>query len=597
MPVSFSQNDLRVCPVCGGDISSELWMIIHRFERPKLWDRCCRGTIHQASCANGHQGVIRTPLLLYDPSAAMLIYSPAPGVNTYIQDQEYYSLLTRFDDRISPEEKERVQLPAQVVPRAQLSAALMTPQINASAIMPGTDRDESLMALYTSLQYCTPAQLQSRLQDVRLKPAETAGIRFELALQLGNLGDPDSLERAIDCLRKCLLFYDQAQYTYRWALIQSELASLYYRRRKGDQKENLLETVRCSELSLQVFNPNDFPEDYAIVHSNLANACLDATWNYPASIEKGVYSYEQALMIYTWSSYSKDRILVLGNYATAQIALGGTENLRGAVHSLEDVLAAGSLEKDIHGWAIAQINLGVACLRLSTSSRSEELTRAITYLRNACNTLNDRHQDRSYWVSANYNLGLALAARENMYSGLEAISLLETSRTFFLAGQADQKASDCTRTMAECVSRMLRSEQSTDKERFLLCQRAIDLFKSEEDSEQVGGLLLEMINITLKDTESSKDASIEAALKMARQGLRIFRRKDQLEYRGYGLMHLGIIYTQKTGLDQRGNTALSIKCFQTALTYLQKLEPSPQRYEAMSDLYGLILIAEKKLSS
>src|SRR5215472_13155667 len=74
MRASQSQIDRRACPVCRADVVSELWLILHRHEHPKLWQRAA--SLRILTCPNGHRGPVHGPLLLFDPASPIVLYSP-----------------------------------------------------------------------------------------------------------------------------------------------------------------------------------------------------------------------------------------------------------------------------------------------------------------------------------------------------------------------------------------------------------------------------------------------------------------------------------------------------------------------------------------
>lgn len=591
--VSYSQKDQRPCPVCGATISSEIWMVVHRLERPKLWARCKDNDLHSATCINGHQGIIRAPLLLLDPALPFLIYSPAPGANE--AQQAFQTLVSHLNATITPEEKARLDHRVEVVPRDLLQDVLHSPALNAGNFMAQRGTREPLTDLYLAIQHATTEQLELLARSSALEPPVRAAVQFELALTYGRKMRrfPEYSEKTLQFLTDCLEFYNQGQFPHRWATIQSELAIAYFSRLPGNKKENLHEAIHCSLRALDVFTPECFPEDFAVVQSNLANIYMDMVWDYPGAIQKATYCYEEALKIYNRDSYPEDWARVLSNYATAYMTLGDPANLHKAVEALENVLLIRKREDAEEDWALTQMNLGVAHMYLSESPSDAPILKAVSALRSAYEVLGDKERYPLRWVTSSYNLGLALSRTDNPRSLLEAINLLEYCFHDFIHNRDRQNLEHCKDELATCFTHLLKLEASPAA-KLELSQRAMSLFEKEYDAEPVGVLLYEIIRSIMANTEQPREKVIDIALKAAQQLLCIYRKQSQLEYRAYGLMHLGKIYLQRPGLNQKGNQTLSLKCFEAAMKIMRELKPSPHRYEVMNEIITLSTLAEQK---
>lgn len=87
MPLSASQTVALTCPQCQAAFNVEVWLIIDAGERPDLAARCRDGSIHVATCPNGHSGMLGAPLLYHDRANQQLFFSYPPGM-TEAQIQE-----------------------------------------------------------------------------------------------------------------------------------------------------------------------------------------------------------------------------------------------------------------------------------------------------------------------------------------------------------------------------------------------------------------------------------------------------------------------------------------------------------------------------
>src|SRR6266699_4928001 len=57
--------------------------------------------------------------------------------------------------------------------------------------------------------------------------------------------------------------------TFEWAILQSNLGSVYSDRIEGNRRENREKAVACLKAALQIFTRDDFPVDYARTQHNL----------------------------------------------------------------------------------------------------------------------------------------------------------------------------------------------------------------------------------------------------------------------------------------------------------------------------------------
>lgn len=594
MLLSYFQKDQRSCPVCGAQVNSELWLIIHRLERPKIWAKCQQSRIHFFTCENGHDGVIRAPLLLYDPALPYLIYSPAPLVSDELARQDFEALVTGVEAWIPKDQREKTGGKVEVIPRDVLSVVLNEAETNVQNFAPGASIDEHLFDAYDMFRYSAPVQLPLLISKYVAQPAIAEAIRFELAMYYRQgAGSPTKMESAIQEYERCLRFYSRETFPHRWATIQSELAMAYSNRLTGERRDNLKEALRCAQKALEVFDESTFPEDYAITKSNCANIHMDTYWNYPASLELGITCYEEALKVYTPASYPEDWALVLSNMATAYMEKGNTESLQKAITHLERSLIVRTRKRSDVDWALTNMNLGSALTRVAKDLADDDFMRGVEALRSAYNTLAEKEDDFGYGMAATYNLGLALARGSDQKMLSEAIRYLQQSREAFRQNGDPAKTTDCTEVMVTCFSKWLKLDIPAEQ-RYDICVRAMELFENEYNSAEVGVLLDEVASHLLADKNLPKGKTLALAHKAAKHMLCIFRHKGQLKYRANGLVRLGSVYLQRPGMDHRAETSLAQKCFDEALNIVQKLEATPEVYEVMSEIQGLLLLNEER---
>jgi hypothetical protein len=181
--VSRSQSDHRQCPACGADVVSEIWFIVHRHERPKLWVRA--PDLRILTCPSGHRGPVCSPLLLFDPACPFLIYSPANGKNSTDARAEGEHLMGLLWESLPPDEK-HPGLSLELVPSEILPIVLDSPRLNLGDMAPGAMPTDEALQICSDIRsgQAALAQLRAWANDTRLPPALRAGIRFEVATYL-----------------------------------------------------------------------------------------------------------------------------------------------------------------------------------------------------------------------------------------------------------------------------------------------------------------------------------------------------------------------------------------------------------------------------
>ena len=101
MTTSLSQRHPLTCPDCGLDFDFELWRVIDVEQRPDLLARVRDGSLHVATCPNGHTTLVDAPLLLYRPSAdPALLFSPAQQTTTEQDQEQAQSLVAWLRDAL-----------------------------------------------------------------------------------------------------------------------------------------------------------------------------------------------------------------------------------------------------------------------------------------------------------------------------------------------------------------------------------------------------------------------------------------------------------------------------------------------------------------
>jgi hypothetical protein len=253
MLVSRSQIDQRLCPACREEVVSEIWFILHRHERPKLWQRAA--SLRILTCPNGHRGPVRAPLLLFDPASPFLLYSP-PGFESAAHDRAEGDHLMGMLWESLPAEQRTSQLKVEIAPAELLSSMLEHPRLNLGDLAPGAPESEEALQICSDIRSGNTSreQLRAWTDDERLHPALRAGVHFELVSYFGREGleNPSLVEEAIPQWRQVLRLYPRSTDPRRWAISNLELAFSYANRREANPSANMREALRLLDGALEM---------------------------------------------------------------------------------------------------------------------------------------------------------------------------------------------------------------------------------------------------------------------------------------------------------------------------------------------------------
>lgn len=582
MLASLSQIDRRKCPACHGEVVSEIWLILHRHERPKLWQRA--HTLRTLTCPNGHQGPVRSPLLLFDPASPRALFSPGDERDPAFARAEGEYLLSRLMESLATQDKTR-PLKVEWAPRDLLLVMLKDPRLNLGDLAPGTPESDETLRICADIRTgrASPSLLQKWINDAQLPSPLRAGIRFELASYLGRegLANSASLEAAIEEWRRVVQCYPRASDERRWAICALELALCYASRRVADPAANMTESLRLLDAALEVLTGDRYPEDFALAQSRKANLLLDIGSS--ERIDQSLVSFQLALNVYGKESYREDRALVLSNMSTAYLTRGdaGTADLRKAIELLEESLTVRIREADPSAWAISQMNLGLALSRLSSTETAAHF-RAVEALRAAYVAFRESG-DLSHQYAAAYNLGLTLAESDDPASAEEACDRLEESLPSLIAANRRTQVVDAMNLLSRAYLSWLRTDHGAiDTER--ICRRAVNTFKDQGHSE---GAMRVNHEISLWLLRHSQDCPerLDLAGEVFERLLTHLSRSEYPDARASALANFATVLLLKGDGSRELNAVRARDCMDEALRILRSLPSTAKREEQV----GLIL--------
>lgn len=159
-----------------------------------------------------------------------------------------------------------------------------------------------------------------------------------------------NIEIQISCRKIVSDIFQNLSLFERWATVQANLAENYQSRILGNQVENLRCAAQCCHNSLQVFNGEDFPQEWTTLHFRLA--CI-----YDKDCEKCIHHLNSALQFIDCRSFSE-------LWAIIQNKLGKTYkkqgNLDQAIFHYENALQVLTSELHSEQYAYTSSELGIA---------------------------------------------------------------------------------------------------------------------------------------------------------------------------------------------------------------------------------------------
>ncbi|MEG4281977.1 CHAT domain-containing protein [Microcoleus sp. A006_D1] len=191
----------------------------------------------------------------------------------------------------------------------------------------------------------------------------------------------DNLEKAIAFYEAALQVYTRQAFPQDWAGTQNNLAIAYSDRIKGDRGENIEMAIVFFEAALQVYTRDAFPQYWAMTQNNLAIAYSDRIkGDRGDNLERAIAFYEAALQVRTRAAFPEDWATTQNNLASAycdRIKGDRGDNLERAIAFYEAALQVCTRQAFPQDWAMTQNNLATAYSERIQGDRGDNLERAI----------------------------------------------------------------------------------------------------------------------------------------------------------------------------------------------------------------------------
>ncbi|MBO3460150.1 CHAT domain-containing protein [Aetokthonos hydrillicola] len=145
-------------------------------------------------------------------------------------------------------------------------------------------------------------------------------------------------EQAIHCFEKALDVYNREAFPQQWARVQNEVLTTFvvnsvHCANKQEKIRYLIEGVACGQAALEVLTQKIYPQEWALVNSNLAGAYANLlSCGQVQYVQAAITSAENALQVYT-------RETSLRSYIQALFYLGSAYQSAGQLHHAYQNLA------------------------------------------------------------------------------------------------------------------------------------------------------------------------------------------------------------------------------------------------------------------
>jgi len=299
------------------------------------------------------------------------------------------------------------------------------------------------------------AALEVRTREVA--PEKWAETQNNLGLAYSNRikeEKAENLEEAIRCLKAALKIRTQNDLPQEWAHTQYNLGSAYQQRIRGKKTDNQEKAICCYLNALKVFTSIAFPKYWADTQNNLGNVYIERILGPIEFLEEGkkikylaaaIDSYSAALKVHTYENFPERWAAIHNNLANAYLHYtwgNRTENLEAAIYCCQAALQVYTHEDFPEEWALLQNNLGSVFLYRRGGNRPENLEGTIQFYLAA---LKVRTCDAFIldYTATQFNLGLAYQAVKQPYKSYKAfenaIDTVESIRVEIFAGSGREE--------------------------------------------------------------------------------------------------------------------------------------------------------------
>nr|WP_069968369.1 CHAT domain-containing protein [Desertifilum tharense]OEJ74005.1 hypothetical protein BH720_16760 [Desertifilum tharense IPPAS B-1220] len=364
---------------------------------------------------------------------------------------------------------------------------------------------------------------RNQVLAVRLNSLAIALCQFPLGSRANNL------EIAIASYKEALQVYTRQGFPQDWATMQNNLANAYRDRIQGDRAENLELAIALYQQALQVRTHQAFPQDWAMTRNNLANAYSDRIrGNRAENLELAIALYQQALQVYTRQAFPQDWAGTQNNLANAylcRIRGDRAENLEEAIASYQQALQVCTRQAFPKQWAMTQNNLGNAYRDRIRGDRAENLELAIASCQQALQVYT-RQAFPQDWAGTQNNLANAYSnrIRGNRAENLElAIASYQLALQIYTHEAFPEKWAMTQNNLALAYRDRIGGDRVENLELAIAsCQQALQVYTREAFPEQWARTQNNLATAYSDRIRGDRAENLELAIECYRQALEIY---------------------------------------------------------------------------
>ena len=225
-----------------------------------------------------------------------------------------------------------------------------------------TDKlDDRLAALWRD--WATIVLAEAEADVAKYRAADI--LNFSTLIQQFPLGDKVSnIEIAITGYEVALTVFTREAFPENWAIIHTNLGATYSHRIKGEKSQNIEEAIACYQEALRVYTFEAFPYEWATTQTNLGAAYGKRIKGEKVqNSEQAIACLEQALTVTTFEAFPYEWAMIhinLGAVYRNRIKGEKAQNIEEAIACYQQALKVYTFEAFPDEWATTQTNLGVA---------------------------------------------------------------------------------------------------------------------------------------------------------------------------------------------------------------------------------------------
>ena len=322
--------------------------------------------------------------------------------------------------------------------------------------------EESISLYKQALNICPRNKFSGRWAQIQQNLANAYGMRI-------HGGRAENIELGIEaCERATEVFRKGSE---QWAFCQESLQNLYSIRLIGTPEENVEKSIQFAHAALKVFTFERFPERWARVHLNKANALMNKdkkkySSDFSDSTLEAINSIEKSLTVFSKESFQFDWANAQYNLAMAYSSLGESE-LEKAALCLRNAMQVYTFEDFPDTWAISRSALGDIYYRMHHYNRKDDTLKQASgfyssslqvlkpesfpaQCQHVASKLGHLYFESQCWAEAKKSYQIAFEASEILYRSslllpakfaeLFAISKFTSEAAFSLAQEGDFQA-------------------------------------------------------------------------------------------------------------------------------------------------------------